>query len=93
MLEDLTNGTIDGILLDALTADNLDEDILPPSKFQVAKTFDLEMSYGIGLSRDALKLEKLFREYIKRFPVKVVSHQQTTKKNTTKIGKIVAKVK
>lgn len=92
MLQDLTNGTIDGILLDALSADNLDEDILPLSLFRVAKTFDLEMNYGIALSRDASKLEKLFREYIKKHPVKVVSNPQTTKGKMSKIGEIVAKV-
>lgn len=92
MLQDLNDGTIDGILLDALTSDNLNESVLPPSLFQVAKTFDLEMNYGIGLSRDAIKLEQLFIEYLKKHPVKLVSNKETPKKNSSILGEMVNQV-
>jgi hypothetical protein len=69
MLSDLKEGHIDGILLDALSSNNLNKTALPETSFGIAKTFDLSFSYGIGISGDAMKLEHLFNKYIKHNPV------------------------
>lgn len=86
MLKDLNNGTIDGILLDAITSNSLNDTTMPPSSFHIAKTFDLEVNYGIGLSRDAVSLEQLFKEYINEHPEQLdVNEKYQRKGNTSKI--------
>lgn len=81
MLIDLQQDYIDGILLDVLSANNLNSSVLHEATYGVTKAFDISFSYGIGLSGDAVKLETLFNEYINKNPVTL---DVKRKKNWTK---------
>ncbi|XP_048588761.1 uncharacterized protein LOC5503828 isoform X2 [Nematostella vectensis] len=67
LVENLTEGDLDGVLIDALGATRTDSP-LPLTGYKQVKTYDLTYHYGVYLAGDAAKLEQLMIEYLVENP-------------------------
>ncbi|EDO32659.1 predicted protein [Nematostella vectensis] len=67
LVKNLTEGDLDGVLIDALGATRTDLP-LPLTGYKQVKTYDLTYHYGVYLAGDAAKLEHLMIEYLVENP-------------------------